>query len=41
LVLRFISIVVIGKRFFNTPFLIADSRDLQSRFLRWIVWNTI
>jgi hypothetical protein len=33
--------VVIRKRFFNASFLTVDSRDLQSKFLRWIVWNTI
>jgi hypothetical protein len=33
--------VVIRKIFFNTSFLTADSRDLQSKFLRWIVWNVI
>ena len=41
LVLWFIGKVVIRKRFFNTSFLTVDSRDLQSKFLRWIVWNII
>ncbi len=41
LVLWFISKVIIRKKFFNISFLIADSRDLQSKFLRWIVWNII
>jgi hypothetical protein len=33
--------VIIRKRFFNIVSSAVDSRDLQGKFLRWIVWNII
>jgi hypothetical protein len=33
--------MVIRKVFSSLSFLIVDSRDLQGKFLRWIVWNVI
>lgn len=41
LVLWYISNMVIRKIFSSLSFLIVDSRDLQGKFLRWIVWNVI